>query len=179
MIVAVPWRRNEDDAKMDGERRKRDVVMMDEDYKEMLQMFEHVSVPKRVFVTHEDLEVFGFTARCPWCMSLLKETARQAHKEKADRRGVERHCAGGSQRRVKEYQDKAAERGTKRTKWSPEEGQTDAKTIPTTTSSSSSSSGDAARTGSLGAGKGSSRVDNKRKADGEHREDPEFEDGSG
>ena len=40
-----------------------------------------------------------------------------------------------------------------------------------------SSSGDAARTGSSGEGNGSSRVDNKRKADGEHPEDPEREDG--
>ena len=43
--------------------------------------------------------------------------------------------------------------------------------------SRSSSSGDAARTGSSGEGSGSSRVDNKRKADGEHPEDPEREDG--
>ena len=43
--------------------------------------------------------------------------------------------------------------------------------------SSSSSSGGAARTGSSGECNGSSRVDNKRKADGEHLEDPERENG--
>ena len=43
--------------------------------------------------------------------------------------------------------------------------------------SSSSSSGDAARAGSPGEGNGSSRVDNKVKADGEHLEDPDREDG--
>ena len=43
--------------------------------------------------------------------------------------------------------------------------------------SSLSSSGAAARTGSSGEGNGSSRVDNKSKADGEHPEDPEREDG--
>ena len=42
---------------------------------------EHVVVPKRVYITREDLEVFGFTARCPGCVSLLKMSARQAHTE--------------------------------------------------------------------------------------------------
>ena len=35
------------------------------DYKEKLEMEEHVPVPKRVYDTREGLEVFGFTARCP------------------------------------------------------------------------------------------------------------------
>ena len=65
MIVAVPWRKNEDDAEMDGELLKGEVVMMNQDYKEKLEMEEHVPVPKRVSVTREGLEVFGFTARCP------------------------------------------------------------------------------------------------------------------
>ena len=62
------------------------VVMMDKDYKEKLEMEEHVPVPKRVYTTREDLEVFGFTARCPGCMSLLKGTARQAHTNNCRRR---------------------------------------------------------------------------------------------
>ena len=56
---------------------------------------------------------------------------------------------------------------------SPEEGQTDA---PTLTISNSSCS-DAARTGSSREGNGSSFVDNRKKADGEHPGDPEREDG--
>ena len=59
VIVAVPWRKKEDDAKMDGERLKGDVVMMDKNYTEKLQVEEHVLVPKRVHITREDLEVFG------------------------------------------------------------------------------------------------------------------------
>ena len=55
-VVAVPWRKNEDDAKMDGERLQGEVVMMD---KEMLEMEEHHLVPKRVYITCEDLKVFG------------------------------------------------------------------------------------------------------------------------
>ena len=82
MIVAVPCRKNEDNAKIDGERLKREVVMMDKDYKEKLEMEEHVPVPKRVYISREDLEMFGFTAKCPGCMSLLKGAARQAHTEK-------------------------------------------------------------------------------------------------
>ena len=32
--MAAPWRKNEDDAMMDGERLKGEVMMMDKDYKE-------------------------------------------------------------------------------------------------------------------------------------------------
>ena len=60
MIVAVPWRKNEDDATMDGESIKRRVVMMDRNHKEKLEMEEHVQVP---------------TTRCPGCMSLVKRTS--------------------------------------------------------------------------------------------------------
>ena len=66
---------------------------------------------------------------------------------------------------------------TKRTKVSPEEGQTDASTTTSSRPICSSSSGDAARTRSPREDIGSSRVDNKRKADGERPEDPEREDG--
>ena len=79
--MAVPWRKNEDDAKVDGERPEGEVVMMDKDYKEKLGTEEHVPVPKRVYTTREDLEVFGFTARCPRCMAFFMATARQAHVE--------------------------------------------------------------------------------------------------
>ena len=56
--------------------------MMDKECKEKLEMEEHFPVSERVYKTGEDFEVFGFTSRCPGCMSLLKETARQAHGEK-------------------------------------------------------------------------------------------------
>ena len=135
--------------KMDGERLEGEVVMVDKDEKEKLEMGEHVLAPKRVGKTREDLEVLGFTARCPGCMSLLKGSARQAHTENRRRRiGKELRGtvkAEAAQGRVKEYSDKAAENGTKRTK-SILEGQTDAPTTKAaTTSSSSSSSGDATR----------------------------------
>ena len=49
--MAVPWRENEDDAKMDrifnGE-----VVMMDKEHKEKLEMEEHVPVPRREHTQH-------------------------------------------------------------------------------------------------------------------------------
>ena len=96
---------------MDGERPKGEVVMMDKDCKEKLEMEEHFPVPKRVYKTSEDLEVFKFTARCRGRVSLLMGTARQAHTENRRRRIEEE--AEAAQRRVKEYQDKAAARGTK------------------------------------------------------------------
>ena len=119
MVVAVPLRKNEDDPKMDGERLKSEVVVMDKEYRENLEAEEHVPVPKRVYISRENLEEFGFTARCPGCMSLLRGTARLAHTENCRRR-IEEELKGtgkahAATRRMKEYQDRAAEKGTKRT----------------------------------------------------------------
>ena len=37
---------------------------MDKDHKEKLEKEEHGLGSKRVYITREDLELFGFTARC-------------------------------------------------------------------------------------------------------------------
>ena len=108
MIVAVPWRKNEDDEKMDGERLEGEVVLMDKDFRDKLEMEEHVSVSKRACISREDIETFGFTARCIGCLSIFKGTARQAH-TKGCRRRIEGEMpdtveAEAVQRRVKEYQ---------------------------------------------------------------------------
>ena len=89
MVVAVPWRKNEDDPKMDGERLKSEVVAMDKEYREKLEAEEHVPVPKRVYISRKNLKEFRFTVRCPGCMSLLRRTARQAHTENCRRRTEE------------------------------------------------------------------------------------------
>ena len=68
--MAVPRRQNQDDAKMDGERFKGDVVIKIKTTKRKME--EKVPVPNSVYITREDLEEFGFTARCAGCMSLLK-----------------------------------------------------------------------------------------------------------
>ena len=111
MVVVVPWRKNEDDPKMDGERPKSEVIVMDKEYKEKLEAEEHVPIPKRVCISRENLEEFGFTARCPGCVSLLRGTARQAHTESCRRR-IEEELKGTAKahaatRRMKEYQDRA------------------------------------------------------------------------
>ena len=49
MILGVPWRENDRDSNTDGGNLKVDVVMMDKDYTESL----------------EEVEYFGFTAKCP------------------------------------------------------------------------------------------------------------------
>ena len=100
MVVAVPWRKNENDPKMDGERRKSEVTVMDKTYKEKLEAEERVLVPKRpkrVYMSFENLEEFGFTARCPGCMALLSgdcETSAYGKLSKANRGGAEGHSQG-------------------------------------------------------------------------------------
>ena len=45
--MAVPWRKNEDDDKMDAERLKGEVVKMDQDCKEHLEIEEDVPAPRK------------------------------------------------------------------------------------------------------------------------------------
>ena len=66
---------------MDGERLNGEVEMMDRDYKEKLEVEEHVPLTKRTHITREDLVVFGFAARCPGCRLLSQEGARRARTE--------------------------------------------------------------------------------------------------
>ena len=62
-----------DDPDMDGEKLKGEVVVVNRDGKERLGREEHVPVPKRrVHITRENLDNFGFTARCLGFMSLLR-----------------------------------------------------------------------------------------------------------
>ena len=101
-IVAVPWHKNEDDPGTDGETLTGGIVMMDRDYKEKLVRGEHVPVPKREHITRETLDEFGFTARCPGCMPLLRGTTRQAHNRmEAELKSTAK--AEAAQRRAKEY----------------------------------------------------------------------------
>ena len=195
--MAVPWRKNED-PKMDGEHLKSEVIVMDKEYKENLEAEEHVPVPKRVCISRENLQEFGFTARCPGCMSLLRGTARQAHTENCRRR-IEEELKGTAKahaatRRIKENQDRAAEKGTKRTKADQEEerqqrehGESTARMEEDAPNSSSSGSGDVVQTQSSSSsavntdgrerGDGCKEAMKKRKAKEEHPEDPERDDG--
>ena len=172
---------------------------MDKEYKEKLEAEEHVPVPKRVYISRENLKEFGFTARCPGCMSLLRGTARQAH-TKSCRRRIEEELKGTAKahaatRRMKEYQDRAAEKGTKRTEADQEEerqqrehGESTARMEQDAPTSSSSGGGDVVPTPSLSSSSavktnGREREDGckeaikKRKAEEEHPEDPERDDG--
>ena len=127
MVVAVSWRKNEDDPKMDGERLKSEVVTMDDEYRERSWRQRSTSrFRSGVYVSRENLEEFGLMAKCPGCMSLLWGTARQAHTENCRRRNGEElkgiAKADAATRRMKEYRDRAAAKGTKRTNTSQEEG---------------------------------------------------------
>ena len=69
---------------------------------------------KRVYISRENLEEFGFTARCPGCMSLFRGIARQAHTESCRRR-IEEELQGtakahASTRRMKQHQTESLRR---------------------------------------------------------------------
>ena len=126
--------------------------------KEKLKMKEHVRAPKRVHITREDLEEIRVHGEMSGCLSLLRRTSREAHTENCRKR-IEDELRGtasatAAQRRLKEYQDKVAERGTKRTKTNLEEGhaQRERRETPTITTSSSSCSSAAVASSSSGSG---------------------------
>jgi hypothetical protein len=76
MIGGVPWQMGE----QEGEDLKMEITIMDKDYKEkMAGETEAERVPRRMFIRKEDVEVHGYTVRCPGCVSILRGTARQEH----------------------------------------------------------------------------------------------------
>ena len=87
-------------------------------------MEDGVPVPKRAHITREDLDLFGFTAIFSGCTRVRRG---QAHTENCRRRSEEELRgtvkAETARKRVKDDQDKAAERRTKRTKTSMQQQQ--------------------------------------------------------
>ena len=197
--MAVPWRKNEDDPKMDGERFKSEVIVMGKEYKKSWRQ-KSMSRSRRECTFHvKNWGNFGFTARCPGCMSLLRGTARQAQTENCRRR-IEEELRGTAKahaatRHMEEYRDRAAEKGTERTKADQEEerqqrehGESTARMEEDAPTSSSSGSGDVVptqrsssssevKTNGREGGDGCKKAIMKRKAEEEHPEDPERDDG--
>ena len=79
IVVEVPWRTNEDDAKMDGVHLKGEVVMMHKDYKEKMEMEEHGPVPKRVRV-HSEMSRVHVVAQGDGETSAYRKTAKHGLK---------------------------------------------------------------------------------------------------
>ena len=78
---------------------------MDNDYKEKLEMEEHVLVPQGVYVSREDLETFGFSARRRGCFVSAQgndETGAHGKLLKADGRGVEEHIESRGSTKTRE-----------------------------------------------------------------------------
>ena len=88
MVVAVPSRKNEDDPKMDGERLKSEVIVMDKEYKEKLEAEEQVPVPKRVYISRSEVSGVHVVA------SGNCETSTYRKLSKANRGGAEGHSEG-------------------------------------------------------------------------------------
>ena len=71
---------------MDWERLKNEAVTTDKEYRKKLEWRNMSQCRREVCISRENLEEFGFAARCPGCMSLLRGTARQAHTQNCRRR---------------------------------------------------------------------------------------------
>ncbi len=54
---------------------------MDKEYRERTRGEEHEAVPRKVYISKDDLETHGYTVGCPGCKSVLRGTTRQAHTE--------------------------------------------------------------------------------------------------
>ena len=194
MVVAVPWRRNEDDPKMDGERLKSELVVMDKEYREKLETEEFVPVPKRVYISRENLEDFGFTPRCPGCTSLRDKRTRKIVAGGLKR--VEGHRKGGcgdeTHDRIPRQSCCKRNEASASQEEGPQQRELEEPTVrmeedvPASSSSgkgdvaptqSSSSSGSAARMSGREGGDGCKEDTKKRKAEEEHSEDPERGDG--
>ena len=148
-------------------------------------MEEHVLVPKSVSSTREDLKEFGFTKRCPGCISMLRRTARQAHTEGCRRR-AEAECSTKKREGIPGKSGREGEQN-ERSRVHREAQPRDGETVRTeegiTCSSNGKSSaapapgpdysGGTSRMDKSGERRGPSGEDKKRKAEGEHSQNPQ------
>ena len=75
MVRHPPWRCSDDDPEADGEAL---AVKMNTDELEKLREVETKAViPRQVYISKKDLEVHGYTAKCPGCVSILLGKTRQ------------------------------------------------------------------------------------------------------
>jgi hypothetical protein len=79
MVIGVPWRVNEADPDVDGERLE--VLRLPEADVAREREKADTNVPNRFFITKKDLETHGYSHRCPGCTAVLRGTARQGHSE--------------------------------------------------------------------------------------------------
>ena len=93
MIVAVPWRKNEDEEKVDEERLKGGKVLMDKDHKERMEMEEHVPVAKGVHVSRESGDVRVYINMSWMLVNTESNSEATSHRElsKKDGTGVAGH----------------------------------------------------------------------------------------
>ena len=108
-IGGVPWRMTKE-AEGDGEDLKNEVTIMDKEYRERAKMEESEPVPRKVYISKDDLEVHGYTVGCPGCKSALRGMTKQAHTEGCRKR-LEKELEGTekatrAKKKVGEYVDK-------------------------------------------------------------------------
>ena len=84
-IGGVPWGMTKE-RPGDGEEMKTEVTIMDKEYRERTRVEEHEAVPRKVYISKDDLEAHGYTVGCAGCMSVLRGTTRQAHTESCRKR---------------------------------------------------------------------------------------------
>ena len=91
MVKHVPWRTSEGDPKADGE--KPEVIKLNPEQEHVEREIMKDAAPRRAYITKEDLNELGYTAKCPGCLAILRGTARQGHS--ADCRKRVEGLAGG------------------------------------------------------------------------------------
>ena len=91
LVRHPPWRTSDEDPNMDGEMPEVMKMVMTEVERENLK--EELTVPKRVYLTKDDFEKFGYSGKCQGCKSILKNATRQSHSE-ACRKRLEKELEG-------------------------------------------------------------------------------------
>jgi hypothetical protein len=84
LVKHVPWRTSDEDPKVDGE--KPEVVKLTPDGEQLQREVMRETVPRKVAIAKQDLEEFGYTAKCPGCLAVLRGTTRQGHSQDCRRR---------------------------------------------------------------------------------------------
>jgi hypothetical protein len=91
LVKHPPWRTSDDDP--DADEPIPEVVKLIAAEEETERGNKDATIPRRVYISKEDLDKFGYSAQCIGCRSILRGTRRQGHSE-ACRKRLEKELQG-------------------------------------------------------------------------------------
>lgn len=134
LVTGVPWKTSENDKDADGE--DYEVIRLGTSFAERPSCAEAPSsIPRNAPITKHELEIHGYTSKCPGCAAILKGTSRQGHSEACRKRFNDIHRGTEKFKKAEERKNEFVEKAIQRDEEARKRRKTDDRASTSETSS--------------------------------------------